>query len=256
MKLLAFLVVAIVVSTSIFAFQSCTESHEIGQSSDTAMVADPCVDVSLRHPGSVQHTWSWADLCHYEAQNKAVAKSPRVVFIGDSITELWKNSDKTLFSSDVVNRGIGGQTSGQMLLRFYSDVIALNPAMVHILAGTNDIAGNGGTTSETFYENNIKAMAELAHAHGIKVVIGSIPPAAAFKSKPQYRPAAKIRVLNAWLKQYAEQNHFVFVDYYSSLATPEGGMQSALSNDGVHPNKVGYTLMRAIALKALQLEPN
>jgi lysophospholipase L1-like esterase len=191
-------------------------------------------------------------LCRYAAENALVTGRPRAVFIGDSITDFWALTNDGTFSSEVLNRGISGQTSAQMLVRFYADVIALNPRAVHILAGTNDIAGNGGPTSESRYKNNIMAMSELAQVHGIKVVLGSIPPASLFPWRTDYRPAEKVRELNTWLRDYAQRNGFTYVDYYSVLTTPEGGSDRRLSNDGVHPNANGYAAMRPLALRAIQ----
>ena len=123
--------------------------------------------------------------------------------MGDSITENWLMADPGFFSGPIVNRGIGAQTSAQMLLRFRADVVALRPAVVHILAGTNDVAGNNGPISPRDFQNNIESMVEIAKANGIRVVIGSIPPAAAFSWQPAMRPAPRIAALNAWLRDYA-----------------------------------------------------
>jgi lysophospholipase L1-like esterase len=189
----------------------------------------------------------WAGLCRFRAEDDsavAAAERPRVVFMGDSITENWKMGDPEMFEHGVLNRGISGQTTPQMLVRFRNDVIALKPRIVHILAGTNDIAGNTGPSRPQDFKDNIMSMSELARAHGIRVVLASIPPAAGFNWRPQVHPVAQIQELNRWLREYASRNGFDYVDYYSVLVGPNGEFRSELSNDGVHPNREGYRLMR------------
>ena len=189
----------------------------------------------------------WARLCRFRGENDsaaAAAERPHVVFMGDSITENWKLGDPELFEHGVLNRGISGQTTPQMLVRFRSDVIALKPRIVHILAGTNDLAGNTGPNRPQDFKDNIMTMAELARAHGIRVVLASIPPAATFNWRPQLHPAEQIPELNGWLRDYASRNGFDYIDYYSILAGPNGEFNPELSNDGVHPNREGYRLMR------------
>ena len=245
----------------------------------TAMVADPCsgavdrpLDASLRpmlKPGGrlqppspeaaaaagkameEQRAKDFPDLCRYSAANAAIRHSPKVVFMGDSITELWKIADPGFFSDDRVDRGISGQTSPQMLLRFRSDVISIHPRTVHIMAGTNDIAGNTGPTSERAFQDNIESMVELAKAHHIRVVLASILPMGSIGWQPQYRPAQEVRRLNRWLRDYAARNGATYLDYYSRLAAPDGAFRPDLSNDGVHPNLAGYAIMRELADQAL-----
>jgi hexosaminidase len=192
----------------------------------------------------------WAGLCRYQADNAALVANkqrPDVVFLGDSITESWVPGDPSVFSSKRIGRGISGQTTAQMLVRFPADVIALHPRVVHIMAGTNDVAGNAGPTSERAFQDNIQAMVALARAHNIRVVIGSIPPAAKFNWRPEVQPAKQIVKLNAWLKEYATRLGLRYVDYYSVLATADGALKPALSIDGVHPNRDGYAAMRSLA---------
>jgi lysophospholipase L1-like esterase len=196
----------------------------------------------------------WPNLCRYRAVNAALPRPIRAVFMGDSITELWGKADPELFSNGVIDRGISGQTSPQMLLRFLQDVVELHPQIVHIMAGTNDLAGNTGPSTPQDFKNNITAMVDLAHAHKIRVVIASIPPASAFPMTPALHPAADIVTLNNWLRGYAKASGSEYVDYYSVLADAQGGFASALSNDGVHPNRDGYKKMRALASKALALQ--
>ena len=191
----------------------------------------------------------WAGLCRFRAANDsaaAAAERPTVVFMGDSITENWGVGDPELFEHGVLNRGISGQTTPQMLVRFRSDVIALKPRTVHILAGTNDVAGNTGPTRPQDFKNNIMSMGELARAHGIRVILASIPPTASFNWRPQLRPAPQIQDLNQWLREYASRNGFDYIDYYPVLAGPNGEFKPELSNDGVHPNREGYRLMRKL----------
>lgn len=191
----------------------------------------------------------WAGLCTYRAANlraSSAAVRRLVVFMGDSITENWALGDPAFFDRQHLDRGISGQTSEQMLVRFRSDVVALNPKIVHILAGTNDIAGNTGPTSAQDFKNNVMSMVEIARANGIRVLIGSIPPCAAFGWQPHVDPKPWISQLNAWLRVYALQHQVEFIDYHSVLAGSSGEFRADLSNDGVHPNRDGYRLMRGL----------
>jgi lysophospholipase L1-like esterase len=214
------------------------------------MVADPC-PAGTEIAASERLAQDWANLCKYRSANAALSEPARVVFMGDSITEGWASKDPTLFSHGVVGRGISGQTTPQMLDRFYDDVILLHPKVVHILAGTNDVAGNTGLTTVQDYKNNIQAMVELAKAHHIRVVLASIPPAAAFPWRPNYRPAPMITSLNSWLREFCRRQHITYADYYSILVDANGGFRKELSGDGVHPNPDGYAAMRSLALRAI-----
>jgi lysophospholipase L1-like esterase len=193
----------------------------------------------------------WPALCRYRAANKSLTSAVQVVFMGDSITEFWAQADHELFNRGIVGRGISGQTSPQMLLRFMQDVVALHPRLVHIMTGTNDLAGNTGPSAYLDFKNNVMAMVELAHAHKIGVVIASIPPAKACPWKTDLRPAADIVLLNKWLREYATESGSRYADYYASLVDEQGGFSGPLSNDGVHPNRDGYLKMRPLALKAI-----
>ena len=196
----------------------------------------------------------WAGLCRYRAANKKVAAAatpPRVIFMGDSITENWNLSDAAFFDKGIVNRGISGQTSSQMLVRFRADVVALRPGTVHILAGTNDVAGNTGPLAAQDFKNNIMSMVELARANGIAVVLGSIPPAATFNWRPEVKPVPIIQALNRWLRDYASQKGLRYVDYYTALAGPAGELRADLGNEGVHPNRKGYEIMKRLAEESL-----
>jgi acyl-CoA thioesterase I len=195
----------------------------------------------------------FAGLCRYREANAALApaSNDRVVFFGDSITELWKNQDPDFFSKDLIDRGISGQTTTQMVARFRADVIDLHPRVVHILAGTNDIAGNTGPTTLAWIEANIRTMVELARAHHIAVVLASVPPAARFNWRPEIAPVDSILALNDWLKGYAHQVGLVYVDYFGALDDGHHALKPSLSADGVHPNAGGYAIMRPLAEQAL-----
>ena len=179
----------------------------------------------------------------------------RVVFMGDSITEGWgmkatptsPGRGEFFPGKPYINRGISGQTTPQMLVRFRQDVILLKPKVVVLLAGTNDIAENTGKETLGEIGNNIASMSDLARGNGIRVVLCSVLPASDFHWHKGLEPALKIKALNAWMKDYAAKNGFVFVDYYSPMANSEGGLKAELSPDGVHPNKAGYDLMAPLA---------
>nr|WP_317891777.1 SGNH/GDSL hydrolase family protein [uncultured Sphingomonas sp.] len=224
------------------------------------IVAEPCpsraeeTDPEGREMRKLhQVTRDWAQLCRYHRDNAAVRGQPvSVVFMGDSITDGWIKGDPDFFKEGRIDRGIGGQTTPQMLVRFREDVIALKPKAVHIMAGTNDIAGNTGAATMAMVQSNIQGMAELARANGIKVILASIPPAAAFPWSPDKRPAPQIAEMNAWLKRYAAAEGFTYVDYHPALATAEGAMKPGFANDGVHPTPAGYAAMRPVALEAIR----
>jgi lysophospholipase L1-like esterase len=198
----------------------------------------------------------WPNLGRYRDEN---AKLPppakgeaRVVFMGDSITDAWGRSVGEFFpGKPYVNRGISGQTTGQMLIRFRPDVVALKPRAVVILAGINDIAGNTGPTTLQAIEDNLASMVDLAKANGIRVVLASVTPASRFSWRPGFQPAGDIRALNAWIQDYARQRGIVYLDYYSSLVNIEGGMKAEYTTDGVHPTAAGYAVMAPLAEQAI-----
>jgi lysophospholipase L1-like esterase len=196
--------------------------------------------------------WPW--LGRYRAADEALEQSGQrvdVVFMGDSITQAWAEKMPGFFHPGVVGRGISAQTTPQMLLRFRQDVLDLRPRVVHIMAGTNDIAGNTGPMTPEETEANIMSMAELARAHGVRVVLGSIPPAAAFPWKPGIDPVERIRQLNGWMRAYAARTGAVYADYTAVLDDGRGGMRPGLSIDGVHPTVAGYQLMQPITERAV-----
>lgn len=200
----------------------------------------------------------WPNLCRYQNENTvlkpAEAGQKRIVFMGDSITEFWSTVDPEYFSGKpYINRGISGQTTPQMLLRFRADVIALQPTAVVILAGINDIAGNSGPMTLEMTRDNIFSMIELAKANHIKVILCSVLPAYDFPWKPNQEPIAKIKALNEILQNYAIANEIVYIDYYSEMVNERKGLKADYSNDGVHPNKTGYQVMGPLADKAIGL---
>ena len=197
----------------------------------------------------------WPNLGRYRDDNARIAAlAPdrnRVVFIGDSITDLWSQVGKLFQEKPYINRGIGGQTTPQILLRFRQDVIALKPRVVAILAGTNDIAGNTGPSTPGMTEDNIASMVDLAHAHGIRVILASITPAFDYPWKPGMEPAEKIVAINRWIRDYASTHGCVYLDYFSAMADSRNGMKAEYSEDGVHPNAAGYAVMEPLAEKAI-----
>lgn len=198
----------------------------------------------------------WAQLGRYRADNAALPPAQpgeqRVVFYGDSITDGWGRQRGVFFpGKPYVNRGISGETTPQMLVRFQQDVVHLNPAVVVILAGTNDIAGNTGPSTPQMIEDNFASMAAIAKQSNIKVVLASILPAIAYPWKPGIQPAPEIQQLNAWLKDFCSREGLVYLDYYSALADKDGGMRPGLSVDGVHPTAEGYAVMSPLAEAAI-----
>ena len=222
----------------------------------TALTMLMASDVRLR---------DWAQLNRYREANRTVQPpapgESRVVFMGDSITDAWQQPRYgTFFSSGkpYVDRGISGQTTPQMLIRFRPDVIDLKPKAVVILAGTNDIAGNTGAMTNEEIQNNLASMSDLAHAHDIRVVFASVTPVGAYHVKspsdvPQTtrRPMARIKALNEWMKSYAEAHKDTYLDYFSAMVDSTGMMQTELTEDDLHPNAKGYAIMGPLAEAAI-----
>ncbi|HXN24874.1 MAG TPA: SGNH/GDSL hydrolase family protein [Candidatus Dormibacteraeota bacterium] len=208
----------------------------------------------------------WAQLNRYHDANTQLtppAKSEqRVVFLGDSITDGWSRPEYGGFfpTRPYVNRGISGQTTPQMLVRFRPDVIALQPKAVVILAGTNDIAGNTGPTTVNAIEDNLASIAELAKEHGVNVVLASVLPVSDYghnsKGEPinqtTRRSPAQILELNAWIKRYAADNGYTYLDYFPAMVDDNGMLKKELSEDGLHPNASGYAIMAPLAEKAIE----
>ena len=193
----------------------------------------------------------WAQLLRYRGENRRLptpdAARPRVIFLGDSITESWNLAGLGLDELEVLDRAIGGQTTPQMLVRFRQDVVDLRPAVVHILAGTNDLAENTGPTTLGAIEDNLSSMVEIAEANHIQVVLASVLPAVDYPWRSGLEPAARIVALNDWMRAYARRRKLVYADYYAALADSRGGFKAALADDGVHPNRAGYAVMDPIA---------
>lgn len=198
----------------------------------------------------------WANLKKYSTENDNLkSQSPgekRVVFMGNSITELWKVIDSSFFiNKPYINRGISGQTSPQMLVRFRQDVIALKPSVVVILSGINDIAENTGPIPLVDIFGNIISMVELARVNKIRVVLSSVLPAYDFPWRPGLQPAEKVIKLNAMIKEYCQKNNIVYVDYYSEMVDERKGLDKKFTDDGVHPTIAGYKIMEPLVEKAI-----
>ena len=199
----------------------------------------------------------WPNLSKYKNANTqldSLETNDRIVFMGNSITELWTTISPSFFDNkNYVNRGISGQTTPQMLIRFRQDVINLNPFAVVILAGINDIAQNTGPSTIQMIKNNIISMIELANSNKIHVILCSVLPAEKFPWFPEISPAQKVVYLNKELREYADKNNILYVDYFSLMVNETMGMKKELTNDGVHPNKKGYLIMEKTLLKAISI---
>ena len=197
----------------------------------------------------------WANVARFKAENELVIenKAPvKMVFMGNSITEGWKLFDTNFFNStDYVNRGIGGQTTPQMLIRFKQDVLDLKPKGVVILAGTNDIAGNTGPMSIQEIYNQIESMAGLAALNKIEVFLCSVLPVYDYPWKPGLKPAPKIVALNEMLKTLAGEKNYLYIDYFSEMSDDKNGLKASLGADGVHPNEKGYEIMKRVLLNTI-----
>jgi lysophospholipase L1-like esterase len=199
----------------------------------------------------------WPQLHRYRAENAALAApaagEKRVVFFGSSTTDNWGRKFDSVFfpGKPYVNRGISGQTSPQMLIRFQQDVVALQPAAVVILGGSNDIAGNTGPSTLEMTEDNLRSMVSIAQANGIKVILASQLPTLEFPWKKGAHPAATLLELSAWERQYAAKHSLVYADYYRILVGPDGGPKEGLTADGLHPTAKGYALMAPVAEEAI-----
>lgn len=198
----------------------------------------------------------WPNLGQFQEANAALEapkeNEDRVVFMGNSITIGWINSRPEFFEGKPwVNRGISGQTTPQMLVRFRQDVIDLKPKVVVILAGTNDIAGNTGPSTIQMIMDNIKGMAEMAHANNIKVILSTTLPAYDYPWKPGLEPAPKIIALNKMIKTYCEDTGHIYLDYFSAMADERNGLPKKYANDEVHPTKAGYAVMEPLAENAI-----
>ena len=232
----------------------------------TAMPVPDCAEVARAIDQMMRQDMrmrDWANLARYRAENAALPPprgEARVVFMGDSITDNWSRHAPFFPGKPYVNRGISGQTTPQMLVRFRPDVLALGPKVVVILAGTNDLAGNTGPVGDADIEANLASMADLAQAHGVRVVFSSILPVSDHRTTPLpdgqlrqtlRRPPARIQALNEWMKAYAAEKGHVYLDYHSAMADETGLLRKELAEDGLHPNTKGYEIMAPLAEKAI-----
>jgi lysophospholipase L1-like esterase len=230
-----------------------------------APTPDPCAEIKARATRAEARLNDWPALARYQDAN-AKTTSPskdeaRVVFMGDSITDSWQNPKYGGFfpGKPYIDRGISGQTTPQMLIRFRADVIALQPKVVVILAGTNDLAGNTGPTTLAAIEDNLTSMFDLAHANGIRVVFASVLPISDYDKtkdgepiiRSKGRPPEQIKALNAWMKKYAAMHGGIYLDYFSAMADEKGFLKDELSDDGLHPNQKGYEVMAPLAQQAI-----
>ena len=232
--------------------------------SGVSVFGQDCTELKTRLDRAEARLKDWPALARYREENQKTApplkNEQRVVFMGDSITDSWDNQTNGGFfpGKPYVNRGISGQTTPQMLIRFRRDVIELKPKAVVILAGTNDLAGNTGPTTLEAIQDNLRSMAELATANGIRVVFASLLPVSDYEmrdGKPIVqtvrRPPAQILALNKWMKDYAAANHHGYLDYFSAMVDEKGFLKDELSNDGLHPNPQGYAVMNPLAEAAV-----
>jgi len=231
----------------------------------TPTPADPCAEVTARATRAETRLKDWPALARYREDNTKITapakNEDRVVFMGDSITDSWDDPKYGGFfpGKPYIDRGISGQTTPQMLIRFRPDVIVLQPKVVVILAGTNDIAGNTGPMTLQAIEDNLSSMFDLAHANGIRVVFASLLPISDYEKnkdgqqivRTKQRPPEQIASLNDWMKKYAANHGGIYLDYFSAMADDKGFLKEELSEDGLHPNQKGYDVMAPLAEKAI-----
>lgn len=211
--------------------------------------------IGLDEARAEQEAKDWPNLCRYTTKNAKIlsnGKRPDVVFIGDSITEIWTRGDPSLFNDRSVNRGIGDQTTSQLLLRFYQDVVSLRPRVVHIMAGTNDISPETLSAEDATTVNNIRAMIDIAKANGIRVIVASVTPSKGFYMQPNFDPSTRISAVNRELVRLAATQRVIHVNYFPKLVDSVGDFNAALSNDGLHPNRDGYAVMRPLLEQAIR----
>jgi lysophospholipase L1-like esterase len=212
--------------------------------------------VAWRSSQALRLASDWPFLCRYRDANAAIEESglePQVVFIGDSITEGWIVADREFFNENgFIGRGISGQSSAQMVARFHQDVVALQPKVVHIMTGTNDIGGATGPITEKEYIGYVRAMIDMAQANRIQVVIAAMPPMTMLLPRPEFDVKPWVRQMNTLLEQTAAQYGATFVDYYTPLADNTGAFDTAYANDGVHPTRIGYAVMKPLAERAIE----
>ena len=218
-----------------------------------AKLGDPEFLAERERRKAAQRQVDWANLGYYRDDNAARAgQATDVVFIGDSITEMWRIAQPDLFTGGVVNRGISGQTSPQILLRFMADVVALKPRAVHLMCGINDVAGNTGPTTPQDYRHTILAMLDMARANAITVILAGLTPLTGLPWSPEVRdPRGRAGELDLWLGALAAERGLIHADYRPALVDADGALRADLTRDGVHPDAAGYALMRPIADAAM-----
>lgn len=224
----------------------------VGARAQTASTATPDA-AGLPQWKVLRSIKDFGGLSTYASENAALpaAAANRVVFLGDSITEFWGKKSPFFPDEPYLNRGIAGQTTAQMLIRFRQDVIDLKPAAVIIQGGLADIAGFAGPSSLTEIENNLRSMAELASFNHIRPILVGEPPPADYPGRTGPKPVTQIVALNKWAARYCASSHFTFLDYYSALVGGDGQMKEGVSDDGVHPNEKGYAILKPLAEKAI-----
>jgi len=255
---------AIVLTGFLFMGSACTAVAPKTQAASTvdagakaaATPAEPTSEQRLAE--AKKQLADWPNLARYHGDNETVAKpakgEQRVVFMGDSITDFWGRGQGVFFpDKPYINRGISGQTTPQMLVRFRADVVALNPKAVVILVGTNDIAGNTGKESVQMIEDNLASMVDIARANHIKVILATVLPVSDYfdPNQSRNRPPETIKELNAWIRDYTRREHLVLLDYYPAMLDEQGVFKKSLTFDGLHPNAAGYDVMRPLAAKAI-----
>ena len=251
------LIVSSVVLLSSLAYASAQQLAPVSQ--------DPCAEVKAQAAQLESRLKDWPALARYREANVKVAPpargEQRVVFMGDSITDSWDDPRFGGFfpGRPYINRGISGQTTPQMLIRFRPDVVALRPKAVVILAGTNDIAGNTGPMTLANIEDNLTSMVELARANGVRVVLAALLPVSDYEKNREgkqiiqttQRPPEQVRALNEWMRKYTAANGLTYLDYYSAMVDERGFLKDELSDDGLHPNEKGYAVMTPLAEQAI-----
>ena len=249
----------------ILVASAATAAAQAATPTPTPTPADPCADVTARVTRAETKLKDWPALARYREDNTKITApakgEDRIVFMGDSITDSWDDPKYGGFfpGKPYVDRGISGQTTSQMLIRFRPDVIALQPRIVLILAGTNDIAGNTGPMTLSAIEDNLTSMYDLAHANGIRVVFASLLPISDYEKnkdgqqiiRTKQRPPDQITSLNVWMKKYAAAHGGIYLDYFSAMVDDKGFLKEELSEDGLHPNQKGYEVMAPLAEQAI-----
>lgn len=221
-----------------------------------ARAADPERLAERTRVTTAQRLSDWPNLGQYRHANTMVEAPVRAVFLGDSLTEFWTVADPEFFTGGIVGRGISGQTSPQLLLRFMADVVALKPQCVHILVGANDVAGNTGPSTPQDYRNTMLAMIALAKVNDIRIILGGLPAIERFPWAPHLAPRDRMIELDTWLRATAQAHALTYADYPAVLTDPDGGIRADFTRDGVHPTARGYAAMRPVAEQALAITLN